>query len=252
MLVRVYLLMWQRNEKGAECAQTECSNKVNYIFYFAWFWRTGYVITSDAAGTGAVAEQNSCKLHIQFVYWSYRMGRKALDVTRKTVPVRCWGPETVQEFLFFRLCQKRDSSLLLNLVERTFISSLCGFAPEHKRCLNTCFTKALKGWSALSQKVALFLCSEVSYTIVITSECWGFSSLHICSLVLLMAVWLTVLVQENTLVHVEVWTAHLYLHLSFIYCNVFECMWTVKCAEIYKNAYYSALVYYGGNTLLHE
>lgn len=67
MLVRVSLLMWQWNEKGAECAQIECSNKVNYIFYFAWFWRMGYVITSEAAGTGVVAEQNSCKLRIQFI-----------------------------------------------------------------------------------------------------------------------------------------------------------------------------------------
>lgn len=90
-LVRVYLLMWQWNEVGTKCAQTEFSNKINYIFYFAWFWRMGYVITSNAAGTGVVAEENFCKLHIQIIYWSYRMGQKPQAVTRKAVPVQCWG-----------------------------------------------------------------------------------------------------------------------------------------------------------------
>lgn len=43
------------------------------------------------AGTGVVAEQNSYKLHIQFIYWSYKKGQKPLAVTRKLVPVWWWG-----------------------------------------------------------------------------------------------------------------------------------------------------------------
>ena len=72
--------------------------QINYIFYFAWIWRTGYVITSNAAGSGVVAEQNSCKLHIQFIYWSYRMGQKPLVVTRKAVPVWVWSWDCASVF----------------------------------------------------------------------------------------------------------------------------------------------------------